>query len=391
MRNLVEWRCAVSDDWKEEFKDDVEAARREASKGSRTPPANNGHDGSKEDQVLLIKGATLPMEQVDWHWKGHLAYGKLHLLAGNKGAGKSTICFDWMAATSIGGTWPDGSVAPIGDVLVWSGEDDAKDTILPRFAAAGGDRDRIYIVGGTITNGVKRSFDPSTDIPALIRAASELANLKMIVIDPVVLAVPAKSDSHNNAETRRGLQPLVDLAEERRIVLIGVTHFTKGTAGKEPIERVTGSLAFGALPRIILGASADEDDVQRRLVRIASNIGPSGGGFEYTLFQAPLPAPYDFAAQRVQWGAQLKGSAQELLEGAKRSAEGEAAAFLSQFLSKGPKKQREVKDAADAHCHSWPTIRRAQKKLGIKPTQEGRHWHWALPGDLSTCTRVSDV
>ena len=137
-----------------------------------------------------------------------------------------------MAATTIGGTLPDGSVAPIGDVLVWSGEDDAKDTILPRFVAAGGDRERIYIVHGTLSNGVKRSFDPSTDIPALIRAARELPNLKMIVIDPVVLVLPAKSDSHNNAETRRGLQPLVDLAEERRIVLIGVTHFTKGTVGK---------------------------------------------------------------------------------------------------------------------------------------------------------------
>jgi putative DNA primase/helicase len=387
VHTLVERRCAMPDDWKEHLKDDVDVERREAS---RTRPANNGYDGTEEDQVLLIKGATLPMEPVDWHWKGHLAYGKLHLLAGNKGAGKSTICFDWMAATSIGGTWPDGSVAPIGDVLVWSGEDDAKDTILPRFAAAGGDRDRIYIVGGTITNGVKRSFDPSTDIPALIRSVSELPNLKMTVIDPVVMTLPVKSDSHNNAETRRGLQPLVDLAEERRIVLIGVTHFTKGTAGKDPIERVTGSLAFGALPRVILGASADEDDLQRRLVRIASNIGPSGGGFEYTLFQAPLPE-HNFSAQRVQWGVQLKGSAQELLEGAKRSAEGEAAAFLSQFLSDGPKKQREVKDAADAHCHSWPTIRRAQKKLGIKPTQEGRHWHWALPGNSSTWTRVSDV
>jgi putative DNA primase/helicase len=389
MRNLVEWRCAVSDDWKEKFKDDVDNERRKAS---RIRPANNGHDGSKEeDQVLLINGDTLNMEPVDWHWEGYLAYGKLHLLAGNKGAGKSTICFDWMATTSIGSTWPDGSAAPIGDVLVWSGEDDAKDTILPRFVAAGGDRARIYIVGGTITDGVKRSFDPSTDIPSLIRAASKLPDLKMIVLEPIALAVPAKSDSHNNAETRRGLQPLVDLAEERRIVLIGVTHFTKGTAGKEPIERVTGSLAFGALPRVILGASADEDDVQRRLVRIASNIGPSGGGFEYTLFQAPLPPPHNFSAQRVQWGVQLRGSPRELLEATKRSAEGEAAAFLSQFLSDGPKEQREVKDAADAHCHSWPTIRRAQKKLGIKPTQEGRHWRWALPENSSTWTRSSDL
>ena len=67
VRTLVERRCAVPDDWKEEYKDDVDVERRRA--------ANNGHDGSEEDQVLFTKGAAVPMEQVDWHWKGWLAYG----------------------------------------------------------------------------------------------------------------------------------------------------------------------------------------------------------------------------------------------------------------------------------------------------------------------------
>ena len=369
----------MPDDWKDELKNDVDAARREASRGSRTP-AENGHDDKEEDQTLLSNGDELTMEPIDWHWKGHLAYGKFHLLAGSKGAGKSTICFDFMAVTTIAGTWPDGSAAPIGDVLVWSGEDDAADTILPRFVAAGGDRKRINIVQGTLSKGgVKRSFDPSTDIPSLIRRAQSLPHLKMVVMDPVVLALPAKSDSHKNTETRRGLQPLVDLAVERRIVLIGVTHFTKGTAGKDPIERVTGSLAFGALPRVILGASADEDDLQRRLVRIASNIGPSGGGFEYTLFQAPLPE-HDFSAQRVQWGKQLIGSARELLDTTtKRSAKNDAADFLKTFLSDGAKRQPVVKEAADAHGISWSSIRRAQNDIGIKPKEEDTGWWWELP------------
>jgi putative DNA primase/helicase len=99
----------------------------------------------------------------------------------------------------------------------------------------------------------------------------------------------------------------VDFADQLGIALLGITHFTKGTFDQDPIERVTGSLAFAALARVVLGTSADEDGNQRRLVRIASNIGPSGGGIEYTLHQAPL-VDHDFTAQRIAWGAILTGS-----------------------------------------------------------------------------------
>jgi hypothetical protein len=152
-----------------------------------------------------------------------------------------------------------------------------------------------------------------------------------------------------------------NFAEQRGVALVGITHFTKGSEDRDPIERVTGSLVFGALARCVWGASKDDDDRQRRLVRIASNIGPSGGGIEYTLYQAPLP-DHDFTAQRVDWGAQLKGSARELLNAKKQSAQADAATFLASFLADGPKIQRDVKDAAEAHGHSWATILRGKKK-----------------------------
>lgn len=346
----------------------------------------NGHAPKGDDnaRILIQSGEGLTMEKIEWLWPGWLARGKFHLLAGGKGAGKSTILFDLMARQTAGADWPDGKpAAPAGDVLVWSGEDGIRDTILPRFYAAGGVRSRIHFPTTTRINGAERPFDPSTDIGMLIDAVHRLPDLSFVMIDPVVLALPTRSDSHKNTETRRGLQPLVDFADQRGIALVGVTHFTKGTEDRDPVERVTGSLAFGALPRCVWGASVDDDGRQRRLVRIASNIGPSGGGIEYTLFQAPLP-DHDFSAQRVDWGAQLRGSARELLSAAKQSAEAEAATFLTAFLSDGPKPQREVKDAADAHCHSWATIRRAQQKLGIKPQKVDKRWCWELPASVST-------
>jgi putative DNA primase/helicase len=168
---------------------------------------------------------------------------------------------------------------------------------------------------------------------------------------------------------------LVTFAAERGLVLIGVTHFTKGTADKDPVERVTGFLAFAALARIVLGASADEDGHQRRLVRIASNIGP--------IFQAPLPE-HDFSAQRIQWGTTLTGAPKDLLSGSQRSAQPNASAFLAEVLKDGPHSAKEVKAGADAHGHSWATIRRAQVRLNIKPTKDGDRWVWQLPPKMST-------
>src|SRR3954451_12914731 len=176
-----------------------------------------------------------------------------------------------------------------------------------------------------------------------------------MLIDPIVSATPG--DSHKNAETRRGLQPLVDLADQRNIALIGITHFTKGTQGRDPIERITGSLAFGAIPRVVWAAAkGDNEDAPRRLVRIASNIGATSGGFEYLLRQEPL-ADHDFTAQRILWGNRLIGTPLELLENSPdQGKKTQALTLLDQLLVNGPIPVKEIQNAAKTHGISWPTI-----------------------------------
>lgn len=122
-------------------------------------------------------------------------------------------------------------------------------------------------------------------------------------------------------------------------------------------------------------------------MRIASNIGPSGGGIEYSLFQAPLVGYDDFSAQRIDWGSRLTGPARELLDTTKQSAQAAAEEFLATFLADGPRPQREVKDAAEAHCHAWRTVQRAQQKRGIASRKEGKAWVWELPS-LATLPKV---
>ena len=161
--------------------------------------------------INLVHGRDLTLKQYEWEWFEYLPKGKLVIGAGAIGAGKTTIAIYMAATISVGGQWPDGTYAETADILIWSGEDSPNDTLLPRFIAAGGDRDKIHFVADAITQGKKRPFNPSIDMPALTEAAKSLPQLGIIIVDPVVMMV--SGDSHKNAEVRRGLQPLVTFAE----------------------------------------------------------------------------------------------------------------------------------------------------------------------------------
>ena len=293
------------------------------------------------DGVVLLCGSDLKPEPVQWLWKDWLALGKLHLLAGAPGQGKTTIAIAFAATVTIGGRWPDGSRCPAGNVLIWSGEDDPADTLLPRIIAAGGDRSRVYFVDSTRIDGELQSFDPARDMKALQAQAEMIGDVRLIIVDPIVSAVTG--DSHKNTETRRALQPLVDLAANMGAVLLGITHFSKGGQGGDPSQRVLGSVAFTAVARVVLVAakvkSEDGTEDRRILARSKSNIGPDDGGYEYHLEQSePLPG---IEACYVTWGLSVKGSARELLsdpneqDTESQSAIESATSFLLEVLKDG--------------------------------------------------------
>jgi len=355
----------------------------------------NGHfrgQMAPEENVTvgIVKGSSVIPVAVDWLWDGWLARGKLQIIAGAKGTLKTSIAIDLAARITAGGKWPDGTMAPLGDVLIWSGEDDFDDTILPRFLAAGGEAGQLHYVKDTFVDGKRRPFDPAHDMDKLMEAVKAIPSLQLVIIDSIVSAVAG--DSHKNAEVRRGLAPLIYYSAENRCCILGLTHFTKGTVGKDPVERVTASLAFGAVPRIVLvTAKPISADLKCRLVRAASNIGPHGGGFEYAPYQELLTG-YDFSAQRVSWGATLEGTALDLLNDveiksdprASESPRSASAEFLKAILADGPVPVAKIREETKAAGHSWRTIVRAHEGLRVTTEKDGFSggWSWRLPNDV---------
>ncbi|MGC9457932.1 MAG: AAA family ATPase, partial [Halothiobacillaceae bacterium] len=167
----------------------------------------DGHDGC-DLSVRTVRGSEIEPEPVKWLWPGWLARGKLHILAGQAGTGKTTIACGLAGPITTGGQWPDGTQAPRGSVIIWSGEDDPADTLVPRLLASGADLERVHFVTGMLESGDERPFDPATDLIFLADAVDRAGDVKLIVMDPIVSAVAA--DSHKNGEVRRALQPVVD-------------------------------------------------------------------------------------------------------------------------------------------------------------------------------------
>lgn len=383
----------------------ADQARAEARRDEVQKALDRGCDRQRPEaqheplaSVELIRACDVTPEPISWLWDGWLARGKVHILGGAPGTGKTTIAMALAATVTVGGRWPDGSRSPDGNVVIWSGEDDPADTLIPRLVLSGADLSRIYFVGD-VSEGIERhTFDPARHIDSLRRKIAEVGDVHLLVVDPIVSAIAG--DSHKNAEVRRGLQPLADLAASARCALLGITHFSKGTGGRDPVERITGSLAFGALARVVLVAAkhqAEGDDGQtsRLLLRAKSNIGPDDGGFEYELHQDELTNYPGIYASAVRWGNAVEGAARDLLATADATGDDgeggkldDAKHFLAGILADGAMPVKAIKADAEGAGYSWPTIRRAQKALGVEARKTGMKcgWEWSLPRRCSENT-----
>ena len=353
------------------------------------PLANGVESGPRS---LLVVADQIKIQAVDWIWKGWLAARKFHILGGAPGTGKTTIALKVASTISTGNHWPDGSLALKGKVVIWSGEDGVEDTLVPRLKAAGADLSNILFVGEFPDRGSRRSFDPGTDMAVLLDELEKHKDLRLLILDPVVTTVTG--NSNQNAEVRRALQPLVDLANRTGCSVLGITHLSKGTSGRNPVERITGSLAFGALARIVwVAAKSDSNESQedRILCRAKSNIGEDSGGFTYELLTTEVPGAHGIEASVVDWIAPVEGHARDLLtaregESSEAGALQDAMGFLAGLLSEGPLPVKAIEKEANDAGHAWMTIRRASAKLGIESQKDGMHggWYWHLDRTCSS-------
>lgn len=350
---------------------------------SKRPIAANA---AAKRSVTLVQFSAIEERPVEWLWDQYLPLGKLTLLAGSGGTGKSTIAFNLAGIISNGGAWPDGSrCRSAGNVIIWSSEDDPADTIKPRLLAVGADVSRCGVITGAIDDrGLSCPFDAARDMQELHEAVNRIGGISLLVIDPIVSAVVG--DMNKSNEVRRSLQTVVDFAAETNCAVLGITHFAKGTAGRNSAERVIGSTAFKDFSRMTLVAAKDEESNNRVFTRAKSNNSADTGGFSYSIEVVALHR--GITTTRIVWGEPLQGSSRAILAEVEGDSDGEesklgiAKRFLLEHLRNGPVASKELMEhAREGYNVSNNTLRRAQKELGIVAAKVAfaGGWMWSLP------------
>ncbi len=181
--------------------------------------------------VLLSEVET---ERVSWLWSGWLALGKLSVVDGDPGLGKSATVLDIAARVSTGSEFPDGSrnEAGPGGVVVISAEDALSDTIKPRLEAAGADLERITSLAMLPDgSGHERLLSIPEDLVHL-EAEIQRMEAKLVVVDPLVAFFSKKVDSHKDQDVRRALAPLATVADRTGAAVQLVRHLSKGEGEK---------------------------------------------------------------------------------------------------------------------------------------------------------------
>jgi putative DNA primase/helicase len=351
--------------------------------------------------LVIARASEIELKPVEWLWPRRAALGKLTLIAGEPGLGKSQLTVSLAATVTTGGQWPCATDrAPRGSVVILSAEDDASDTIAPRLKAAGADLNRVQLVSAVNASDGKttsrRSFNLQTDLDLLERAMRQVGDVRLVVIDPITSYLGKGVDSHKNAEVRSVLEPVAEMAARWQAAVIGVTHFSKG-GGTSAINRFIGSIAFIAAARAAFVVTADpdsEDDARRLFLPVKNNLAAKGEGLSFRIEQHLLEN--DLCPSVIRWGDVVTQTADEILAATAEAEDSprrtEAEDFLRSSLADGPKPTKDIEAEAQGAGISWRTVCRAKHDVGIKakaiatPRDGGdgppiNRWYWSLPDD----------
>lgn len=358
---------------------------REASRKATTALLLQGHG--------IVPIASIPRERIDWAWKGRLAFGKHTDLSGDPGDGKSLVTGALAAQITRGLALPFGSVQVREPraVLFLSTEDDAADTIRPRFEAAGGDVNLLHV----------QKDDHHLLLPAHADALLEIIrglHAGMVVIDPLFSFI-GDLDPNAYSSAVAVCDPLKRIASETRSIVVTVRHLNKA-AGAAARYRAGGSIGWQAKPRVVLSLGRDRGDRDVRvLAPIKGNVG-----------KEPLAATFRVdevihdgeAVPRVLWGEECAVSADEVLgtEGAGPQAPSKTDALagwmrdrLTMAGEEGLESEELYGDAVKAgFTKSRGTFYRAKAKLSLvefqaNPDRPRDPVRWRLEGECPAYTQ----
>ena len=226
-------------------------------------------------RLSVVTMSEVRPEQVEWLWPGRLPVGKIVVLDGDPGTGKSTLTLDLAAHLSTGADWPDGAPCPLGGTVLLSAEDGLADTISLRLLAAGADLARVH------------AFTQVGDRPPhlgdveSLRAVIERYQARLLVVDVLMAYLP--TDGSRDQAVRRLLHPLGAMAEEMGCCVLLLRHLIKASGGNV-LYRGSGSVGvIGAARAAFLVGRDPQDQTLMVLAGVKTNLAAMPDALGYRL------------------------------------------------------------------------------------------------------------
>lgn len=325
--------------------------------------------------------ANIEPETPDFLWYPWLIRGRLNLLEGDPGLGKTWAALAFTAAVAGGHAVPGDVPRTNGPVLWISAEDDPADTLRPRLDAVGADVTKVYILRGMTT--VNEAGETITGVftledIAVLRDAVAKLHPVMVVLDPLSAVLGPNVDMNRANETRAVLSALANLANEYNFAAVIIRHLRKGSAERS-IYRGQGSIDFTAAARSVLLVGEDPaDDKRRVLVHLKSSLAATANSLGFEL-----------SGGTFTWTGERDVTAEQVLapkaRGEERTALDEAKEWLTELLTPNPVPVLQLKREAAQAGISWRTVERAKSELQIVARRESSgntgagQWKWYLP------------
>ena len=311
--------------------------------------------------LKLINMQDIEVEAISWLWYPFIPYGKVTIIQGDPGEGKTTLVLQIIARLTKGESIINENANPPINVIYQTAEDGLADTIKPRLLAANADCSKVLVID-------------DKDMPLTMRderleQAIIETNAKLVVLDPIQGFLGADVDMHRANEIRPIMKHIAELAEKYKCAVILIGHMNKCSVGKSAY-RGLGSIDFQAAARSVLIVGRIKDEPEIRVVcQTKSSLAPEAKAFAFRLSDE----------NGFEWIGEYDITADDLLSGTAKGTKKQAAMdFLEKVLADGQMPQSVIMELAKQKGISEKTLRNAKEELGVKSKRVNNQWYWSL-------------
>lgn len=308
--------------------------------------------------------ANIKAKPVEWLWYPYIPFGKITVIQGDPGEGKSTVALDLVSRLTRGLPMPDGYPISKPSVAIYQcAEDGMADTIKPRLVQAGADCDKVaYIIDDDIILTLE---------DGRIESSIRETGARLFIVDPLQAFIPSDIDMQNATKMRSILRRLANTAERTKCAVILIGHMNKDSSAKN-LYRGLGSIDIAAIARSVLMIARDaEQPGLRYMYPVKSSLAPEGSTMAFSFCKnggIEWRGQYGITLPTFDKGTTIKASKRD-----------KARAELVVLLQHGAKPAREIIDTLAEVGIGSRTVEKVKQEMQIVAYRSGKCWLWKLP------------